>query len=105
MLSKVDLQSKLEATLSSCGRMWISTDRGATFSKTEHYTNKVGGMDVKHDTRTVFEPHETLVASYWVPLLWTICVTLLLLRSCSSLGCFCSMPQFAVINDCAVSDA
>jgi len=29
------------ATLSSCGRMWVSTDGGATFTPTAHHTYKV----------------------------------------------------------------
>eukprot|EP00775_Hariotina_reticulata_P011553 gene11553-11696_t len=47
MLSKVDLQSKLEATLSMCGRMWLSTDKGTTFTRTEHHTYKVADLSLQ----------------------------------------------------------
>jgi hypothetical protein len=41
MLSNVSLGDRLNATLSKCGRLWVSGDGGASFKPTQHYSYKV----------------------------------------------------------------
>lgn len=41
MLANVALGDRLNATLSKCGRLWVSTDGGANFKPTQHYSYKV----------------------------------------------------------------
>ena len=40
-MASVKWGDRKEQTLSSCGRLWVSTDGGATFKGTDHYTYKV----------------------------------------------------------------